>query len=117
MVNDFLDNLGARQHRKMTERNASKEEITNTCEDTYGKKTATKKPSTTQKAKAKSSKTPSTRQKSGGSGKQASTVKSTTKSSGKSTTKPRTRKKPEPKLKRKKLSQEEMFYLKVFPSA
>ena len=26
MVNDFLDNLGARQHRKMTERNASKEE-------------------------------------------------------------------------------------------
>ena len=38
MVNDFLDNLGARQHRKMTERNVTKEEITNTCEDTYGKK-------------------------------------------------------------------------------
>ena len=37
MVNDFLDNLGAKQHRKMTERNASKEEIINTCEDTYGK--------------------------------------------------------------------------------
>ena len=25
MVNDFLDNLGARQHRKMTERDATKE--------------------------------------------------------------------------------------------
>ena len=25
MVNDFLDNLGARQHRKMTEKNATKE--------------------------------------------------------------------------------------------
>ena len=35
MVNDFLDNLGARQHRKMTERNASKEEIINTCEETF----------------------------------------------------------------------------------
>ena len=38
MVNDFLDNLGARQHRKITEKNATKEEITNTCEDTFGKK-------------------------------------------------------------------------------
>ena len=38
MVNDFLDNLGARQHRKMTERNASKEEITNTCEKNHDKK-------------------------------------------------------------------------------
>ena len=38
MVNDFLDNLGARQHRKMTEKNATKEEITNTCEETFGKK-------------------------------------------------------------------------------
>ena len=38
MVNDFVDNLGARQHRKMTEKNATKEEITNTCEETYGKK-------------------------------------------------------------------------------
>ena len=26
MVNDFLDNLGARQHRKITEKNATKEE-------------------------------------------------------------------------------------------
>ena len=48
MVNDFLDNLGARQHRKMMEKNASKEEI---------------KTTTTPKAKAKTSKTPSTRQK------------------------------------------------------
>ena len=82
------------------------------------KKTSTKASgtnTTTPKAKAKSSKTPSTRQKSGGSGKQASTVKSTTKSSGKSTTKPRTRKKPEPKLKRKKLSHEEMFPFETFP--
>ena len=38
MVNDFLDNLGARQHRKMTEKNATKEEITNTCEETFDKK-------------------------------------------------------------------------------
>ena len=38
MVNDFLDNLGARQHRKMMEKNATKEEITNTCEETFGKK-------------------------------------------------------------------------------
>ena len=38
MVNDFLDNLGARQHRKMKEKNATKEEITNTCEETFGKK-------------------------------------------------------------------------------
>ena len=38
MVNDFLDNLGARQHRKMTEKNATKEEITNTCEETFCKK-------------------------------------------------------------------------------
>jgi len=37
MVNDFLDNLGARQHRKMTEKNATKEEIINTCEETFGK--------------------------------------------------------------------------------
>ena len=26
MVNDFLDNLGARQHRKMTEKNVTKQE-------------------------------------------------------------------------------------------
>ena len=66
MVNDFLDNLGARQHRKMTEKNATKEEITNTCEEHFRqKKTATKKPTTTQKAKVKTSKTTSTRQKSG----------------------------------------------------
>ena len=38
MFNDFLDNLGARQHRKIMEKNATKEEITNTCEETYGKK-------------------------------------------------------------------------------
>ena len=76
---------------------------------------AKKKTTTTQKVKAKSSKTPSTRQKSGGSGKQASTVKSTTKSSGRSTTKPKTRKKPEPKLKRKKLTPEEMHPFPTFP--
>ena len=38
MVNDFLDNLGARQHEKIMEKNATKEEITNTCEETFGKK-------------------------------------------------------------------------------
>ena len=37
-MNDFLDNLGAKQYEKMMERNATKEEITNTCEETYGKK-------------------------------------------------------------------------------
>ena len=79
------------------------------------KKTATKKPTTTLKAKAKTSKTTSTRQKSGESGKPASTVKNTTKSSGKSTTKPRTRKNPESKLKRKKLPPEEMHPFTAFP--
>ena len=38
MVNDFLDNLGARQHRKIMEKNATKEEITDTCEEIFGKK-------------------------------------------------------------------------------
>jgi len=37
-MNDFLDNLGAHQYQKMRERNAREEEITNTCEETYGKK-------------------------------------------------------------------------------
>ena len=37
-MHDFLDNLGANQYEKMMERNATKEEITNTCEETYGKK-------------------------------------------------------------------------------
>ena len=36
-MHDFLDNLGAQQYEKMRERNATKEEITNTCEETYGK--------------------------------------------------------------------------------
>ena len=97
MVNDFLDNLGARQHRKMTEKNATKEEITNTCEETFGKKAATKKPTTIPKAKAKTSKTPSTRQKTTAPGK------------------PKPRKKPEPKLKRKKLPPEEMHPFPTFP--
>ena len=61
------------------------------------KKTATKKPTTTPKAKAKTSKTPSTRQKTTAPGK------------------PKPRKKPEPKLKRKKLSQEEMHPFPTFP--
>ena len=38
MMNDFLDNLGAHQYEKMRERNATKEEVINTCEETYGKK-------------------------------------------------------------------------------
>ena len=29
MINDFLDNLGAQQHEKMIEKNASKEEYYN----------------------------------------------------------------------------------------
>jgi len=37
MMNDFLDNLGAHQYEKMRKRNAIKEEIINTCEETYGK--------------------------------------------------------------------------------
>ena len=36
-MHDFLDNLGAQQYEKMRERNATKEEIINTCEETYGK--------------------------------------------------------------------------------
>jgi len=36
-MNDFLDNLGAHQYEKMRKRNAIKEEIINTCEETYGK--------------------------------------------------------------------------------
>ena len=50
-MHDFLDNLGAQQYEKIMEKNATKEEITNTCEETYGKKSATKKPTTTPKAK------------------------------------------------------------------
>ena len=34
-MNDFLDNLGAHQYEKMRKRNAIKEEIINTCEETY----------------------------------------------------------------------------------
>jgi len=37
MMNDFLDNLGAHQYEKMRKCNAIKEEIINTCEETYGK--------------------------------------------------------------------------------
>ena len=37
-MHDFLDNLGAQQYEKMRERYATKEEIINTCEETYGKK-------------------------------------------------------------------------------
>ena len=37
-MHDFLDNLGAQQYEKIMEKNATKEEITNTCEETYGKK-------------------------------------------------------------------------------
>ena len=59
------------------------------------KKPATKKPTTTPKAKAKTSKTPSTRQKTTAPGKP--------------------RKKPESKIKRKKLSHEEMFPFESFP--
>ena len=36
-MHDFLDNLGAHQYEKMRKRNATKEEIINTCEETYGK--------------------------------------------------------------------------------
>ena len=36
-MNDFLDNLGANQYEKMIKKNATKEEIINTCEETYGK--------------------------------------------------------------------------------
>ena len=36
-MHDFLDNLGAQQYEKLMEKNATKEEITNTCEETYGK--------------------------------------------------------------------------------
>ena len=36
-MHDFLDNLGAQQYEKMRKRNATKEEIINTCEETYGK--------------------------------------------------------------------------------
>ena len=38
MMYDFLDNLGAQHYEKMRKRNATKEEIINTCEETYGKK-------------------------------------------------------------------------------
>jgi len=37
MMNDFLDNLGAHQYKKMRRRNATKEEVINTCEETFGK--------------------------------------------------------------------------------
>ena len=37
-MHDFLDNLGAKQYEKIMEKNATKEEIINTCEETYGKK-------------------------------------------------------------------------------
>jgi hypothetical protein len=37
MMHDFLDNLGAQQYEKMRKRNATKEEIINTCEETFGK--------------------------------------------------------------------------------
>ena len=37
MNNDFLDNLGAQQYEKLIKRNATKEEIINTCEETFGK--------------------------------------------------------------------------------
>ncbi len=36
-MHDFLDNLGAQQYEKIMEKNATKEEIINTCEETYGK--------------------------------------------------------------------------------
>ena len=85
-----------------------------------------KKPITTPKAKAKSSKTTSTRQKSTAPGKPK--PKTTPKAKKPSSTpakkptarktatkKPTTRKKPEPKLKRKKLSHEEMFPFETFP--
>jgi len=36
-MHDFLDNLGAQQYEKMIKRNATKEEIINTCEETFGK--------------------------------------------------------------------------------
>jgi hypothetical protein len=36
-MHDFLDNLGAHQYEKMRRRNATKEEIINTCEETFGK--------------------------------------------------------------------------------
>ena len=36
-MHDFLDNLGTQQYEKMRERYATKEEIINTCEETYGK--------------------------------------------------------------------------------
>ena len=70
------------------------------------KKTSTKVSgtnTTTPKVKAKTSKTPSTRQKTTAPGKP------------KPRKKPVTRKKPEPKLKRKKLSHEEMFPFESFP--
>ncbi len=34
-MHDFLDNLGAQQYEKIMEKNATKEEIINTCEETY----------------------------------------------------------------------------------
>ena len=37
-MHDFLDNLGAQQYEKIMEKNATKEEIINTCEETFGKK-------------------------------------------------------------------------------
>ena len=52
-MHDFLDNLGAQQYEKIMEKNATKEEIINTCEETYGKKSATKKPTTTPKGEGK----------------------------------------------------------------
>ena len=35
-MHDFLDNLGAQQYEKMRKRNATKEEVINTCEETFG---------------------------------------------------------------------------------
>ena len=70
------------------------------------KKTSTKASgtnTTTPKAKAKTSKTPSTRQ------------KTTVPGKPKPRKKPATRKKPEPKLKRKKLTPEEMHPFPTFP--
>ena len=87
-MHDFLDNLGAQQYEKMRERNATKEEITNTCEETYGKKSLSRRNLLRlPKPKEKNSKTPSTHRK--------STVPG--------------------KLKRKKLPPEEMHPFSAFP--
>ena len=56
-MHDFLDNLGAQQYEKIMEKNATKEEIINTCEETYGKEKCHEETYyNSQKPKAKSSK-------------------------------------------------------------